>query len=103
MCCTVCQMKDLPLNITPFAVNLVIYKMHIHLHQQLKLYGKYTFMFVSLCKLYYCMSLIRNQLSYYAIDLLLVLMINYCMRLKVHLLCLTVQRCNCSSVDAIEC
>ena len=50
----------------------------------------------SLCKLHYCMSLIRNWLSYYAIDFLLVLMINHCARLKA-------QRCNCSSVDAIEC
>ena len=39
----------------------------------------------------------------YAIDCLLVLMINHCARLKVYLLSLIVQRCNCLSVDAIEC
>ena len=56
----------------------------------------------SLCKLYYCMFLIRNWSSCYAIDFLLVLMINHCARLKVYLLCLIVQRCNCSSV-VIKC
>ena len=101
---------------TPFAVHLR--KIYIHLRQQLKLYGKYTFIRLtisnkrlyegavdcaSLCKLHYCMSLIRHWLSYYAIDFLLVLMINHCARLKVYLLSLIVQRCNCSSVDAIEC
>ena len=49
------------------------------------------------------LSPIRSGLSYYAIDFLLVLMIDHCARLKVYLSCLFVQRCNCSSVDAIEC
>ena len=42
---------------------------------------------VSLCKLQHCMSLTRHRLSYYAIDFLLVLMINHCAGLKVHLSC----------------
>ena len=50
----------------------------------------------SLCELCCCMSLIRNSLSYCAIDFLLVLVINHCARLKVYLLCLIVQRYNCS-------
>ena len=41
--------------------------------------------------------------SKYAIDFLLVLMIDHYARLKVYLLSLIVQRCNCFSVDAIEC
>ena len=49
-------------------------------------------LYASLCKLYYCMSLIRNWLLYYAIDFLLVLMINHCARLKVYLLYLIVQK-----------
>ena len=44
-----------------------------------------------------------TDLSYYAIDFLLVLMINHCARLKVYTFCFIVQRRNCSSVDAIEC
>ena len=40
-----------------------------------------------LCKLNPCMSLTRHRLSYYAIDFLLVLMINHCAGLKVHLSC----------------
>ena len=39
----------------------------------------------------------------YVIDFLLVLMIDHCARLKVYLLSLIVRRCNCFSVDAIEC
>ena len=42
----------------------------------------------SLCKLYYCMSQIRRWLSKYAIDFLLVLMIDHCARLKVYICCL---------------
>ena len=57
----------------------------------------------SLCKLHYCKSQIRRWLSKYVIDFLLVLMIDHCARLKVYLLSLIVQRCNCFSVDAIEC
>ena len=45
----------------------------------------------------------NTPLSYYAIDFILVLMIKHCARLKVYLLSLIVQRCNCLSVDAIEC
>ena len=37
------------------------------------------------------------------VKVLLVLMIGHCARLKVYLLSLIVQRCNCFSVDAIEC
>ena len=42
-------------------------------------------------------------MSYYAIDSLMELMINHCARLKVYLLPVIVQRCNCLSVYAIEC
>ena len=54
-------------------------------------------------KLHYCISLIRHWLSYYATYFLLVLMINHCARFKVYMLSVIAQRCNCSSVDAIEC
>ena len=137
--------------ITPFAVHLR--KTYIHLRQQLKPFGKYTFITTSMnlitCNCNTCnyderhywmfflpivysrntghrlsvhvndwpfwindcmkvqlivrlyanciiVCLIHHWLSYYAIDFLLVLMINHCARLKV-------QRCNCSSIDPIQC
>ena len=57
----------------------------------------------SLSTLHYFIYLIRHWLSYYAIDFLLLLMINHYARFKVYMLSVIAQRCNCSSVDAIEC
>ena len=45
----------------------------------------------------------RMNSSFYAIDFSLVLMIKPWASLKVYLLSLIVQRCNCLSIDAIEC